>query len=211
MTRVRLQSVEELGSTGQVWIRDTAAANGGAYGAVSSGETLSKPYGATAIPATALNRGLTDTGKPSAIYFGQATAAWTSILVYYKINVAASAGQVTWAEAAVMTGTPVFGAGTTLTTLGFNDISANAVLLGVHSASISFSAVAIGTPIWIVFGCVLTAGSLQLDSNAPDRQQTGYNVIATSAATRPSTMGASTAFSVEANTVNTLGINVTPT
>jgi hypothetical protein len=32
MTRVRIQEFETAGSTGQVWIRDTLAANGGAYG-----------------------------------------------------------------------------------------------------------------------------------------------------------------------------------
>jgi hypothetical protein len=35
MTRVRVQAFETAGSTGQVWIRDTVSADGGAYGTVS--------------------------------------------------------------------------------------------------------------------------------------------------------------------------------
>jgi len=37
MTRVRIQNVEEDGATGEVWIRDTASANGGAYGPAGGG------------------------------------------------------------------------------------------------------------------------------------------------------------------------------
>ena len=37
MTRVRLQTFEETGATGEVWIRDTASATGGAYGAAGGG------------------------------------------------------------------------------------------------------------------------------------------------------------------------------
>lgn len=37
MTRVRVQTFEETGATGEVWIRDTASATGGAYGAAGGG------------------------------------------------------------------------------------------------------------------------------------------------------------------------------
>ena len=37
MTRVRVQTFEETGATGEVWIRDTASAVGGAYGPAGGG------------------------------------------------------------------------------------------------------------------------------------------------------------------------------
>jgi hypothetical protein len=37
MTRVKVQAFEEDGTTGEVWIRDTASPDGGAYGAVAGG------------------------------------------------------------------------------------------------------------------------------------------------------------------------------
>ena len=37
MTRVKVQAFEEDGATGEVWIRDTASPDGGAYGAAGGG------------------------------------------------------------------------------------------------------------------------------------------------------------------------------
>lgn len=52
MTRVRVQTFEESGITGQVWIRDTASPDGGAYGSGGGGggasvkaATISVPFG----------------------------------------------------------------------------------------------------------------------------------------------------------------------
>ena len=66
MTRVRVQTFEETGATGEVWIRDTASAVGGAYGAVGgtfAQTTATFAGGADSVTVTVVDAGVTATSN----------------------------------------------------------------------------------------------------------------------------------------------------
>lgn len=64
MTRVRVQTFEETGATGEVWIRDTASAVGGAYGPAGGGGgtfgqvTATFSGGADSVTVTVVDAGV---------------------------------------------------------------------------------------------------------------------------------------------------------
>lgn len=68
MTRVRIQTFEETGATGEVWIRDTVSVNGGAYGASGGGATFGQTTatfsgGADSVTVTVVDAAVTATSN----------------------------------------------------------------------------------------------------------------------------------------------------
>jgi len=92
MTRVRVQTFEEAGATGEVWIRDTASVNGGAYGAVPGGTadflgttgadvdvgSSAPPSAGQVLTATSATTATWQTPSGGGGTFGQATATFTA-------------------------------------------------------------------------------------------------------------------------------------
>lgn len=75
MTRVRVQTFEDDGATGQVFIRDTANPNGGAWGASGGGG------GGGNSTTVAVNFGASFTDKAQTVVTGQAWVTATSEIV----------------------------------------------------------------------------------------------------------------------------------
>jgi hypothetical protein len=130
-----------------------------------------------------------------AVYLGRADAAYTSVVV--RLRVTTAAGTITWAEVAIATGTPSPGGNAALTRRGFTDTAAIVNSLGQKSITVSVSGIAAGDDIWAIVGAQATTALAVRAGLADDLQLGGQ---ASAAATRPSTMGAGTTFTIEGAT-----------
>ncbi len=128
-------------------------------------------------------------------YLGRADRSVTSINVTYRITTAAVT--VTWAEVAIATGIPVLGGNPNLTTRGFTSTAGTWVSTGVKVTNVVTTGIAPGADLWVLFGNNSSTAAV-VRAGIADDITAGYQVTAT---VRPSTMGAATAFTLEANTV----------
>jgi hypothetical protein len=166
-------------------------------------EPIVFPQSMMGMPSAAVNKAMSN-NTSLAIYLGRAAAAWTSFDVRFRVSTAftISPGNPTWAEAAICTGTPVLGAGTTLTTMGFVNITTEGQSLGNHTVTVATTGITEGDHLWVVIGAQTIAGSFLLEGCPPDRLNSGRHLLATT--TRPSTMAAATAFSLDAGNTHFL-------
>lgn len=134
-------------------------------------------------------KGLGSTGGAYCGYLGKAPADLTSIKLYYRVTTAA--GTVTWAEIAVAKSddlhTLIPATDPKLTTVGFADIAADVVSVGVKSKVVSVAAgqaIKEGDNLWAVLSCsATTALSVRSLNIADDLQAVPHGAVAT---TRPS-------------------------
>jgi len=166
------------------------------YGVFASNTTSTNPVGARVISSG---------GETVATYIGRAPKTTKRILVKYRTcNNSVSA---TWGELAVATGTPIIGAGTNLTVLGFNGTnnaiansytSGTAQLQGIYSNYIDLSpgqTLLEGDDTWILIGNLGTTGANIRCTGVPDDLQTGLSL---STFTRPSlNIGKSVAYALD--------------
>jgi hypothetical protein len=165
------------------------------------------PYSANSLATGATGFRVIDSGGQTvATYIGRAPKNTKRVLVKYRTcNNSVTA---TWGELAVATGTPIIGAGTNLTVLGFNGTnnaiansytSGVAQLQGTYSNYIDLSPGQIlqeGDDTWILIGNLATTGANIRCLGNPDDLQTGLSLAAT---TRPSlNIGTAIAYSLDA-------------
>lgn len=137
-----------------------------------------------------------------AYYVGQAPPGGiASIKVRLRVTTAYGAdGATPWAEIAVATGAPSIGGNANLTNQGSTDVSGTINATGQFTVTVAVTGtINEGDDVWIIFANkATTVAVLRADSLADDLTS-GYQVAA--ATTRPSTMAASTVFTVEGATV----------
>lgn len=154
------------------------------WSAYATNTVSSNPTGARII-----NNG----GETLATYIGRAPKNTKRVMVKYRLANTTSA--VTWGELAVATGTPIIGAGTSLTVLGFNGSNnaiANSypsgvlVLQGTHACHIDIApgmTLQEGDDTWILIGNEATTGANLRTCGTADELQTG---LCLTTVTRPS-------------------------
>jgi hypothetical protein len=134
-----------------------------------------------------------------ALYMGKAPRALTSIQMRYRVTTAAAT--ITWAEVALAKGTVNVGGNSTLTVVGFADVSAVVNSTGLKTTTVNVSSgqsVNEGDDLWLIFGNQATTALIVRADSGQEDLQTGMLCTAT---TRPSTIvGTGTAFTIEANT-----------
>jgi hypothetical protein len=131
--------------------------------------------------ATTLTSGNTYCG-----YLGRATGPYTEITVN-NVTTTAITATVSWAELAIYKGTPSLGAGTTLTRLGFVDISQALTQAGQNRWFIvPVTGVVPGDDLWCVYG-ILTSGTSPALRAAAIADTIGAGFVQTAGNNRPST------------------------
>jgi len=151
-----------------------------------------------AIDAANLTAVKTLTSNSSfAYYLGQAQAAYTSISLRYRVTTAAAT--ITWAEVGIAySASPVTLAGNaTLTRLGYTDVSGTINSTGLKTTAVTVSGIYPGMHLWALFGNQATTAAVLRGALADDLTGGFFQSVA---ATRISTMGAATAFTVEGAT-----------
>lgn len=166
----------------------------GAYAHTTSGSTAT---GARILDAA---------GTTVATYLGRAPKVTNRVLVKFRTcNTSVTA---TWGEIAVATGTPLLGAGTTLTVRGFNGSnnalanslsSGTGTLVGTHSSYVNISpgqTIQEGDDVWILLGNQAVTGANVRCLAVADDLQTGLSL---NAVTRPSlNIGKGVVYSLDA-------------
>lgn len=160
--------------------------------------SIPKPFVFEAVGFNAANtttaRTITSTSTV-AQYLGRAEFGYTSCKLRYRTTTAA--GTVTWAEAAIASGTFNLGGNQTLTTRGYADTSGTyAESTGVKETTITLTGVKAGQDLYALFGN--QAGTaVGLRAGLADNLTSGF---VSSATARPSTMSADTTFTLGADT-----------
>lgn len=131
-----------------------------------------------------------------ALYMGRLQVAATSIRVRYRVTTAAAT--ITWAEIAIAKGAVNVGGNPSLTRLGFADVAAVVNSIGLKTTTVTLTGAAVGDDIWVLVGNQATTAAILRAASAADDLQVG---VQAAVATRPSTMAAATAFTLEAATV----------
>ncbi len=133
-----------------------------------------------------------------ALYLRRAHALWTSAKVRWRPTTAVVGATI--GELAIAKGGPVVGAGTTLTVLGWADVTAEIGATGPTSKTIALTGVARGDHLWLLWWqYTKQTGSLaKFRAYLPDNIQSGLHLYAT--AKQPSTFG-SAAFSLQPDNV----------
>jgi hypothetical protein len=138
-----------------------------------------------------------------AVYLGRAERNFSSVMTRFRVTTAPG-GTITWAECALATGTPVLGGNATLTTLAYTDVSAVVNTTGIKDVTITYSGYA-GQELWFLIGVENTTTTMVVRAGQADDITSGWQQVATT--TRPSTMAANTAFTLEANTVTPITVS----
>lgn len=129
-----------------------------------------------------------------AVYLGKADAAYTSVVVRFRVTT--QGGAIVWAEVAIATGAPSAGGNPSLTRRGFTDVATVVNSLGQKSVTVAVSGIAAGDDIWVLIGNQATTAVAVRAGLADDLQLGGQ----ASAVVRPSTMGSPQAFTIEGAT-----------
>lgn len=155
--------------------------------------TLLYPPGQQIAALTAV-RTITSTNT-AAVYIGRADRAYSSITVRWRVTTAAAT--VTWAEVAIARGTPVLAGNPLLTRLGFTDVAGVITSTGQKSTVVALTGCAAGDDLWVLIGQQATTAGIIRGGVADDLQTGQYATVVT----RPSTMAANTAFTLDGATV----------
>lgn len=192
LVRVTLQPDECL-----EWSPDTGWRTIDPYGIAKVGSVIVLPRPAIAPAMGFLAGNLTATksitsGNSFAVYLGKADRALSSVSLRYRVTTAAAT--ITWAEVAIAKGAPVLAGNPSLTRLGFTDVSGVVNSTGQKTTAVSLAGCQAGDDLWAIFGNQATTIFI-VRAGLADDLQVGYQATA---AVRPSTMGAGTAFTLEA-------------
>lgn len=129
------------------------------------------------------------TNQILACYLGVCPIAATTITIRCRVTTAVAG--LTWAEVGIAKGTPVFGAGTNLTRVGWTGVSTNFNSTGNKSTDIAVTGVNPGDHLWILHGSQATT-PYALSAGSGDTIGAGRVLFL--GATRISTMPANSAF-----------------
>jgi hypothetical protein len=127
-------------------------------------------------------------------YIATARKPWTSCVLMFRPTTAATS--ITWAEAAVLKGTPTLNGNPSLTSVGTADISAVINGTGIKSVTITLSGIAVGDNLWLAIASNSTGTDAVLRTlNYTGDVASGLWVTKTSS--RPSTLAAGTTFTAQ--------------
>lgn len=157
----------------------------------------------TSITGTSGTKLLNNT-EAYANYYGKAGAAISAMSL--RLQVLAAGAGLTWAEIAIAKGTPVIGAGTNLTVVGYAKVAAVINSLGSKTVAIVLSTPLVATDdVWVIYGASATVTSPALwASNIGDQTQAG-TILQNGASFQPSqNVGTPAAFTVSAGGVPTV-------
>lgn len=143
-------------------------------------------------------------------YFGKAGQAITQVTARFQVT-SAGAG-LTWAEVAVAKGTPVNGAGTNLTVVGYANVAAVFNSLGAKSVAIPLTTPLVASDdLWLVLGHSATVTNIGLWASQIGDQTQGGTILQNGASFRPSlNVGVPTAFTVSGTAVPAFVAQVWP-
>jgi len=127
------------------------------------------------------------------VYVGPAPYTFTTCNILAKVTTLVAT--ITWAEIGVFTGTFVGNSAAILTRVGFTDVSAIYNTTGIKRTAVTTTGILPGDDLWIAYGSQATTPFV-LRGNVADDTQCG--VFQSKAATRISTVAASTSMGVEA-------------
>ena len=116
------------------------------------------------------------------IYVGRIPSAITTIDVMYKVTTAGIT--IAYAEVAIFKGAVAFGAGTSLSRVGFTDVSAVVNSTGVKKTTVSLSGVVVGDDLWLAFSSSATTEVVLRGCPADELQQGGFQSVAGRASTQ---------------------------
>jgi hypothetical protein len=135
-------------------------------------------------------------GESYAVYLGR---AWKDNPTFdVVVEVTQAAATITWAEVAIASGLMLAGLAPSLTTRGFVSVAATFNTTGLKTTTVTTTGVKHGDDVWLILASNATT-PFQVRACIPDILQSG--VFCSKAATRPSTMAASSAFPVGGTTV----------
>jgi hypothetical protein len=155
---------------------------------------IMKSVGFDSANLTALTTSTSNTTY--AQYLGKIERPYTQMTLRYRVTTAVAT--ITWAEVAIATGTFTIAGGATLTRRGYTDVSGINNSTGQKSVAVTISGVKAGDDVWALYGAQATTMHVHRGGLADDLQCGHYQELA---ATRPSTMGAATAFGVSGATL----------
>jgi hypothetical protein len=122
-------------------------------------------------------------GLSYCIYLGRVDRPYSSVKVQYRVTTLANT--IGWAEVAIYKGALTLQTNSTLTRVGFTDVSGVVNSTGTKTTTVTTSGLTIGDEIWSVFSVSATTAAV-LRAGNPEQIGVGY-MQTTAAATRPST------------------------